>query len=155
MWSLGCVVAELFLGWPLYPGSSEYDQIRFIVQTQGLPPQQMLENATKTNRFFRQIRNPTPYWRMKTTEEYEQENTAKSKETRKYVFNCLDDIAGLHVPTDMDSIDAMCEKADRQEFVDILRLMLSMDQEKRLTPSGGLQHKFVKMTHLSDLGRTR
>lgn len=28
MWSLGCVVAELFLGWPLYPGSSEYDQIR-------------------------------------------------------------------------------------------------------------------------------
>lgn len=28
MWSLGCVVAELFLGWPLYPGSSEFDQIR-------------------------------------------------------------------------------------------------------------------------------
>ncbi|KAK6012754.1 kinase domain protein, partial [Ostertagia ostertagi] len=27
MWSLGCVIAELFLGWPLYPGSSEYDQI--------------------------------------------------------------------------------------------------------------------------------
>ena len=27
MWSLGCVVAELFLGWPLYPGSSEYDQV--------------------------------------------------------------------------------------------------------------------------------
>lgn len=30
MWSLGCVVAELFLGWPLYPGSSEYDQIRSV-----------------------------------------------------------------------------------------------------------------------------
>ena len=28
MWSLGCVIAELFLGWPLYPGSSEYDQVR-------------------------------------------------------------------------------------------------------------------------------
>lgn len=28
MWSLGCVVAELFLGWPLYPGASEYDQVR-------------------------------------------------------------------------------------------------------------------------------
>jgi len=27
MWSLGCVLAELFLGWPLYPGSSEYDQV--------------------------------------------------------------------------------------------------------------------------------
>lgn len=28
-WSLGCVIAELFLGWPLYPGSSEYDQVLF------------------------------------------------------------------------------------------------------------------------------
>ena len=27
MWSLGCVAAELFLGQPLYPGSSEYDQV--------------------------------------------------------------------------------------------------------------------------------
>ena len=32
IWSLGCVIAELFLGWPLYPGSSEYDQIRYISQ---------------------------------------------------------------------------------------------------------------------------
>lgn len=35
MWSLGCLAAELFLGWPLYPGSSEYDQIRYISYTQG------------------------------------------------------------------------------------------------------------------------
>ena len=27
MWSLGCVAAELFLGWPLFPGTSEYDQV--------------------------------------------------------------------------------------------------------------------------------
>ncbi|GAA6070786.1 homeodomain-interacting protein kinase 3 isoform X2 [Tachysurus ichikawai] len=27
MWSLGCVIAELFLGWPLYPGALEYDQL--------------------------------------------------------------------------------------------------------------------------------
>ena len=32
MWSLGCVIAELFLGWPLYPGSSEYDQVVAIGQ---------------------------------------------------------------------------------------------------------------------------
>lgn len=29
MWSLGCVIAELFLGWPLYPGALEYDQVEF------------------------------------------------------------------------------------------------------------------------------
>jgi dual specificity protein kinase YAK1 len=25
MWSLGCIAAELFLGIPIFPGSSEYD----------------------------------------------------------------------------------------------------------------------------------
>lgn len=56
MWSLGCVIAELYLGWPLYPGSSEFDQIRYIVQTQGPPPLQMLSTAAKTHRFFKQVR---------------------------------------------------------------------------------------------------
>ena len=27
MWSLACVAAELLLGHPVYPGSSEYDQV--------------------------------------------------------------------------------------------------------------------------------
>ncbi len=27
MWSLGCIIAELFLGSPLYPGPTEYDQV--------------------------------------------------------------------------------------------------------------------------------
>ena len=31
MWSLGFVMAELLLGWPLYPGSSEYDQVLLFV----------------------------------------------------------------------------------------------------------------------------
>ena len=32
MWSLGCVAAELFLGWPLFPGASEYDQVWLILR---------------------------------------------------------------------------------------------------------------------------
>uniref|UniRef100_A0A8C3BHP3 Homeodomain interacting protein kinase 4 n=1 Tax=Cairina moschata TaxID=8855 RepID=A0A8C3BHP3_CAIMO len=38
MWSLGCVVAELHLGRPLYPGRNEDEQVRYICKTQGLPP---------------------------------------------------------------------------------------------------------------------
>lgn len=68
------------------------------------------------------------YWRLKNVEEYELEMSTKSKETRRYVFNCLDDIAQVHLPTDLDDIDRMCERCDRQEFVDILKNMLSMDQ---------------------------
>ena len=66
MWSLGCVIAELFLGWPLYPGSSEYDQIRYIRQTQAQPPEHMLNNATKTTRFFyRDVDQNYTGWRLK------------------------------------------------------------------------------------------
>ena len=69
MWSLGCVIAELFLGWPLYPGSSEYDQIRYISQTQGLPSERMLSNATKTPRFFTRENTDVNYnfWRLKVS----------------------------------------------------------------------------------------
>lgn len=56
----------------------------------------------------------------------------------------------MHIPTDLDDIDMMCEKLDRREFVDILKQMLCMDQDRRLTPAAGLQHKFVKMTHLTE-----
>lgn len=35
MWSLGCVAYELVVGYPLFPGLSEYDQIRMIIQVIG------------------------------------------------------------------------------------------------------------------------
>ncbi|VDN57035.1 unnamed protein product [Dracunculus medinensis] len=133
MWSLGCVIAELFLGWPLYPGSSEYDQIRYIIHDNGV----------------------APYWRLKSTEEHENESSSKSKETRKYVFNCLEDISQVNIPTDLDAMDMVCERIDRQEFVDILKRMLCMDQEKRINPFEGLHHPFITMNHLIEYGRTK
>ncbi|XP_016139438.1 homeodomain-interacting protein kinase 2-like [Sinocyclocheilus grahami] len=96
MWSLGCVIAELFLGWPLYPGASEYDQIRYISQTQGLPAEYLLSAGTKTSRFFHRGPDSSyPLWRLKTRAEHEAEFGIKSKEARKYIFNCLDDMMQL------------------------------------------------------------
>ena len=129
MWSLGCVVAELFLGWPLYPGSSEYDQIRYISQTQGLPAEHMLNNASKTTKFFYRDRDSSyPFWRLKTPEEHEMETKIKSKEARKYIFNCLEDMGQVNVPTDLERGELLAEKVDRREFIDLLKRMLTMDQ---------------------------
>ncbi|XP_034944985.1 homeodomain-interacting protein kinase 2 isoform X2 [Chelonus insularis] len=151
MWSLGCVVAELFLGWPLYPGSSEYDQIRYISQTQGLPTEHMLNNASKTTKFFyRDMDSTYPFWRLKTPEEHEAETGIKSKEARKYIFNCLDDIGQVNVPTDLEGGQLLAEKADRREFIDLLKRMLTMDQERRITPGEALHHAFVTLAHLVD-----
>ncbi|XP_065343539.1 homeodomain-interacting protein kinase 2 isoform X2 [Cloeon dipterum] len=151
MWSLGCVVAELFLGWPLYPGSSEYDQIRYISQTQGLPTEHMLNSASKTTKFFyRDMDSTYPFWRLKTPEEHEAETGIKSKEARKYIFNCIDDIGQVNVPTDLEGGELLAEKADRREFIDLLKRMLTMDQERRTTPGEALNHHFVTLAHLVD-----
>jgi len=151
MWSLGCVIAELFLGWPLYPGSSEYDQIRYIIQTQGLPTDHMLNNATKTTRFFvHGTGSCYPFWRLKTPEEHEQETNIKSKEVRKYIFNCLDDMAQINLPLNLVGSELLAEKADRKEFIDLLKRMLVLDQEHRITPYEALNHNFVTLNHLAD-----
>uniref|UniRef100_A0A6I8PVA5 non-specific serine/threonine protein kinase n=1 Tax=Xenopus tropicalis TaxID=8364 RepID=A0A6I8PVA5_XENTR len=151
MWSLGCVIAELFLGWPLYPGASEYDQIRYISQTQGLPAEYLLSAGTKTSRFFN--RDPDlgyPLWRLKAPDEHEMETGIKSKEARKYIFNCLDDMAQVNMSTDLEGTDMLAEKADRREYIDLLKKMLTIDADKRITPLKTLNHPFVTMTHLLD-----
>nr|ABK42513.1 HIPK4 [synthetic construct] len=55
VWSLGCVMAELHLGWPLYPGNNEYDQVRYICETQGLPKPHLLHAARKAHHFFKRM----------------------------------------------------------------------------------------------------
>ncbi|KAJ6665145.1 hypothetical protein lerEdw1_005376 [Lerista edwardsae] len=82
MWSLGCVIAELFLGWPLYPGALEYDQVNMVM--------------------------------------------------------------------DLEGSDLLAEKADREEFVSLLKKMLLIDANLRITPADTLNHPFVTMKHLLD-----
>ncbi|XP_029013122.1 homeodomain-interacting protein kinase 1 isoform X2 [Betta splendens] len=148
MWSLGCVIAELFLGWPLYPGASEYDQIRYISQTQGLPAEYLLSAGTKTSRFFNRGPDSSyPLWRLKTPAEHEAEMGIKSKEARKYIFNCLDDMMQVNM-INLEGTDILAEKADRREFIDLLKKMLTLDADKRITPMKTLNHPFVTMTHL-------
>ncbi|XP_067928349.1 homeodomain-interacting protein kinase 2-like isoform X2 [Watersipora subatra] len=150
MWSLGCVIAELFLGWPLYPGSSEYDQVRYISHTQGCPTSRLLNNGTKTSNYFNRIHDSYSYWRFKTTEEHEADTGIKSKEARKYIFNCLDDMAQINVPADLEGSELIVEKLDRKEFVDLLKKMLELDQEKRVSPNSALSHPFITFSHLID-----
>lgn len=151
MWSLGCVIAELFLGWPLYPGALEYDQIRYISQTQGLPGERLLNAGTKTSRFFcRESDSPYATWRLKSTDEHETETGMKSKEARKYIFSCLDDIAHVNLVMNLEGSDMHAEKADRREFVSLLKKMLLIDAEERIAPAEALSHPFVTMQHLLD-----
>ncbi|MEQ2307869.1 hypothetical protein AMECASPLE_022562, partial [Ameca splendens] len=122
--------------------------IRYISQTQGLPAEYLLSAGTKTSRFFNRGPDSSyPLWRLKTPAEHEAEMGIKSKEARKYIFNCLDDMMQVNM-TSLEGTDILAEKADRREFIDLLKKMLTLDADKRITPMKTLNHPFVTMTHL-------
>ncbi|MEQ2157629.1 Homeodomain-interacting protein kinase 2 [Goodea atripinnis] len=174
MWSLGCVIAELFLGWPLYPGASEYDQIRYISQTQGLPAEYLLSAGTKTTRFFNRERDSTyPLWRLKVDNiwvfssperhlgEFVSLSGALCGDRTPQVLQTADAIQlqrmqwslkekSVNMTSDLEGSDMLAEKADRREFIDLLTKMLTIDADKRITPIETLNHSFVTMSHLLD-----
>jgi dual specificity protein kinase YAK1 len=120
MWSLGCIAVELFLGLPLFPGTSEYNQITRIVEMLGcvfftlfagfkesvveillfacfrMPPLYMMEMGKQTTQFF------DPYmdvfakqkkYRLKSLEKYSREHNTNEQPGKQYFkANSLPDI---------------------------------------------------------------
>ena len=58
MWSLGCVMAELLLGSPLFPGESGVDQLVEIIKVLGTPTREQIRdmNPSYTEFKFPQIK---------------------------------------------------------------------------------------------------
>ncbi|XP_043943148.1 homeodomain-interacting protein kinase 2-like [Protopterus annectens] len=148
MWSLGCVLAELFLGVPLYPGDSDYEQIWYISKTQGLPAQSLLDTAIFTTYYFTR----DPYfgyrWKLKTPRKIKEETGMTTKERRIYICSSLDAIEQINMPRELKGHDMIVEKANRHEFVHLLKKMLTIDAEKRITPAKTLKHPFVTKSYL-------
>ncbi|CAN6606313.1 hypothetical protein TRVA0_003S01310 [Trichomonascus vanleenenianus] len=60
MWSLGCIVAELITGRPLFMGDNEPEQIACIMEYLGMPDKMMLTRCTRRKVFFDSAGNPRP-----------------------------------------------------------------------------------------------
>ena len=52
MWSLGCILAELYTGYPLFPGENEAEQLACIMEALGTPPRSALDRASRRKHFF-------------------------------------------------------------------------------------------------------
>ncbi|XP_044124859.1 homeodomain-interacting protein kinase 4 [Bufo gargarizans] len=150
MWSLGCIIAELHFGYPLFPGNSEYDQIKYICETQGLPDNYLLNAASKALFFFkytvdnqRKIR-----WRMKT-EEYQLAPKVKPVERRKYILKSLDQIELLYETNSYyPELEVLAERYDLRNMVELMKRMLTWDSNKRINPNTALRHPFISLQHL-------
>lgn len=52
MWSTGCILAELYTGYPLFPGEDEAEQLACIMELLGMPPKAMAEACSRRKHFF-------------------------------------------------------------------------------------------------------
>lgn len=52
MWSLGCIIAELYTGFPIFPGENEQEQLACIMEVLGAPDRNMVEKSTRRKNFF-------------------------------------------------------------------------------------------------------
>lgn len=52
MWSLGCILAELYTGFPLFPGENEQEQLACIMEVLGVPDKEFINRSSRRKLFF-------------------------------------------------------------------------------------------------------
>lgn len=52
MFSLGCILAELYCGHPIFPALDEYELLEFHIRLCGTAPDHMIEDSTKNGKLF-------------------------------------------------------------------------------------------------------
>ncbi|OJJ55702.1 hypothetical protein ASPSYDRAFT_60601 [Aspergillus sydowii CBS 593.65] len=148
MWSLGCIVVELFLGLPLFPGSSEYNQVCRIVEMLGLPPTWMLEMGKQSGEFFEKTQDEfgRKTYRLKSLEQYSREHNTKEQPSKKYFqASTLEDIIRSYpMPRkNMKPAEVEREVNNRVAFIDFVRGLLSINPLERWSPQQAKLHPFI------------
>jgi serine/threonine protein kinase len=77
MWSVGCILAELYTGVPIFPGENEHEQLACIMEVIGLPDHSIVNRSSRRKLFFgtfciepnRSILTGRRHWRTSTVRE--------------------------------------------------------------------------------------
>ncbi|XP_055078973.1 interaptin-like [Periophthalmus magnuspinnatus] len=146
MWSLGCTLAECFTGYRLFSGHSAYENLRTIVELVGLPSAKVLQKAHMALDYFTSPSGDFTQWRLQTLDEYygrQREDMPMVSDCLAGIFSSLDSVfQGSHTRTGDP------EHRDRLAFADLIKRLLDLDDEMRITPKEALHHPFVTMEHL-------
>ena len=55
MWSLGCIMAELYTGFPIFPGENEQEQLSCIMEILGVPDKEFINRSSRKRLFFGRV----------------------------------------------------------------------------------------------------
>ena len=117
MWSTGCILSELYTGYPLFPGKNQLEQMAMIMQVNGIPPHNVLTKATRFEFFFKSDRTP---------------------------IEVKDSKGEVMVPGSKSL--SMLMKSTNEEFVDFVRKCLVWDPEKRMAPEEAKKHPWLRIS---------
>ncbi|XP_065852226.1 dual specificity protein kinase YAK1 homolog [Euphorbia lathyris] len=158
MWSFGCIVAELFLGLPLFPGASEFDLLRRMIEILGgQPPDYLLKEAKNTGKFFKCIGSVHSVengevslgcrsaYKALTVEEYEARELKKPSIGKEYFHHMNLEAIVTNYPyrKNLPQEDIIKESQIRLALIDFLRGLVEFDPAKRWSPFQASKHPFV------------
>ncbi|XP_011308531.1 dual specificity tyrosine-phosphorylation-regulated kinase 2 [Fopius arisanus] len=132
MWSLGCILAELYTGFPLLPGEDEGDQLACIIELLGMPPRKMIDSSKRSRQFFSSKGYPR-YCKASTT--------ANGATLLHGSISRRGKLRGPPASKDLKDALKGCED---QLFLDFIRKCLQWDPEQRMTPAKALRHPWLR-----------
>ncbi|XP_021175132.2 homeodomain-interacting protein kinase 3-like [Fundulus heteroclitus] len=148
MWALGCCLAYMYLGYNLYPTHCEYEVIRAIVQIHGQPRDDVLKKAKDVKHFFTKLAGSSDrMFRLNTPAEYTNA-TGSATQHKSTVYKGLRSLDDLLITRPRPKDPA--EPENSLGFISLLKRMLLVDSNVRITPTEALAHCFITMKHLSD-----
>ena len=157
VWSIGCILGELYLGTPIMPGNSSYDQLNKINILIGECPQEMIETCNRRDKFFIKD-NINDNYRIKKPEEYYKEypNEPKSEYQIPKSMRSIDDLINakdtiksknsLHKSLYNNSSfsqNSSITREDSAAFIHLMKGMLQIDPKKRFSCKQCLKHPFL------------
>lgn len=114
MWSLGCILAELYTGVPIFPGENEQEQLACIMEVFGPPEKHLIEKSSRRKLFFDSLGKP------RLTVSSKGRRRRPSSKTLQQVLKC-----------------------DDEAFLDFLTKCLRWDPERRMKPEEAVRHEFI------------
>ncbi|CDW76326.1 related to dual specificity protein kinase pom1 [Stylonychia lemnae] len=135
MWSLGCIIAELFRGRPIFPAQDENELMELQVLLCGNPPQYMIDKGKKKAQFFNINEG---YKIIRSHQSRLKQITKNSTSLYHFIF--------LNRFTENMKNREMYEKLSRDEqlMMDLIIRCLNMDPTKRITCEEAIRHEWFK-----------
>ena len=149
IWSVGLVTAELFLGKPLIPGYSEYDQLAKIIKIIGKIPDSMLEKANKkifSFFVFDKYKKCFCLREPKKGEIFDESNDIYNNDYKiPFDLKGLDGILTVKRSSKIKgvSMNNSQTSTDLVTFIHFLKCMITILPEKRWTATQLLNHPFI------------